>query len=116
MTTEELDFSKPEELQTENKKNVRILCTDGAKPYEVIGAIEDSSGWAPACWTKQGRYRITDRSSHDLIRKSPRVRGWLNVYARSIVGEFLSETKERAMERARGDCLGQVFIDLELET
>lgn len=117
MATKQLDFSNPEMLQTRDGRSVRIYATDAGGSRPIHGAVLHGSEWQCRAWMADGKFGGSISSdSCDLILKTQRVRGWLNVYPRSIVGEFLSETKERAMERARGDCIGQVFIDLELET
>ena len=116
MAMEQLDFSKSEELQTRDGRNVRIFCTDAAAPYTVIGAIEDRDGWHAQCWRSSGYFRVVGESPLDLIRKPQRVRGWLSLYEQSLVGVRLYPTQELAKKDSTVDCIGQIYIDAEIKT
>lgn len=121
--SDELDFSKPEELQTVSGKNVRIFCTDGCKPYEALGAVEEPEGWKHAEWTIRGKYFVAGDSEYDLVRKPRRVTGWVNLY--DLMGEpapcfgdkvFRTQEEAKRSKVSRYTCLGQIPIDAEIQT
>lgn len=115
-----LDFSKPELLQTRDGREVRIFCTDGIKPYEILGAIKGVDGWCHSCWRVDGRYRMDGTSTNDLVAKPQRVTGWVNVYYPSrpgfAVGDLVHKTIADAQNVALSTCIGQIYIDAEVQS
>ena len=62
-------------------KNVRILCTDRrGTNYPVIALVEFDWGEDPIGYTKDGEYRIGDKSNGDLFFASEKHEGQINVY------------------------------------
>lgn len=55
----------------------------------------------------------------DAVQEKPRVKGWYNVhthnslYVHALTGKY--DSAELAKEDADDDCLGQIFIDQEIE-
>lgn len=119
MSDETLDFSKPEELQTRDGRAVRIYATDGNNAFPIHGAIKNDTRWCVATWTQNGR--IVDdcmiRPS-DLIRKPRRVTGWVNVYrcGDKYTTSDMYESKEKVKDLAAPQCIGQIYIDAEIQT
>jgi hypothetical protein len=115
-----LDFSKPETLQTRDGRPVRIYATDGGGPKPVHGAVFDCGTWKQRDWVSNGKFFCTenDPSGSDIIPKPPRVTGWLNVYdgdPQQIVANQICTSRESAKGWAGSDCIGQVFIDAEIQ-
>lgn len=117
MSTGELDFSKPEELQTRDGRSVRIYCTDGGGEYPVHGAVDNGHGaWFLRYWKLSG-VSVTCATC-DLVRKPRRVTGWLNVYGNGRIGPHfgkLYSSQRDAKLVATDGCVGQIFVDAELE-
>lgn len=117
-----LDFTKPETLQRRDGGEFRILATDipGEKPIAV--AIRSLSGfWFCDLLSADGRHGAA-KAEYDLIPKPPRVTGWLNFYemdgfVRPRFGDSVFSTKEEASRNKMSTykCLGQVYIDSEIQ-
>jgi hypothetical protein len=115
-----LDFSKPEALQTRDGRPVRIYATDGGGNFPVHGASIDSRGcWFSCTWSESGRHGVEVLSDLDLVAKPLRVTGWLNVYKRGktfIVSNGPHGSKEDAAAFRWDDtALGQIYIDAEVQ-
>lgn len=107
---DKLDFSKPDQLQTRDGRQVRIYATDGMGDYHVHGAIKNEMGWVVEMWHDDGAaYSVIERN--DLVRKPARITGWMNVYPFTNLCADRGECKKHA----GGDCLGQVYIDSEIQ-
>lgn len=125
MTTKpELDFTKPELLQTRGGQSVRIYATDGGGAWPIHGAVKKDNIWAAASWATDGYSNNQDApDAFDLIPKPKRVTGWVNVYKNSIgqvapkFGDTMFSTKESASGSAIRDfgCIGQIYIDAEVQ-
>lgn len=113
-----LDFSKPENLQTRDGREVRIYATDHVGLFCVIGAILEPHGWRLCNWTIDGwAIGVDMKSSSDLIPKPLRVTGWVNVYKGGVFGwTGVSKTREDAAINQGIDCIGQIYIDAEVQT
>lgn len=120
----ELDFSKPEELQTRDGRAVRIYATDGIGNFPIHGAVFTEEKWAIAVWMKDGSFcSTTFCSQSDLVRKPRRVTGWVNLYdlmgqPAPCFGDAVFRTQEEAKRSkvSRYTCLGQIYIDAEIQT
>ncbi len=119
-----LDFTKPETLQTRDGREVRIYATDGGGILRIHGAVKSTEGmWIAMQWTLLGGAFVTmAESPHDLIPKPPRVTGWVNCYemdgfTRPRFGDSVFSTKEEASRNKMSTykCLGQVYIDSEIQ-
>jgi hypothetical protein len=70
---------------------------------------------------ENGRYSSCKESAFDIIPKPPkppRVTGWLNVYDRNgpnLVANEIYTNQDTAKGWAGSDCIGQVFIDAEVQ-
>jgi hypothetical protein len=117
MSADELDFSKPEELQARDGEAVRIYATDGWGGCPIQGAIFRDGGWMLCKWTHEGRYLQRGECGSDLVRKPRRVTGWLNVYGRKQLrphfGDLLHESQHDAGLVAAEDCVGQIYVDTD---
>lgn len=116
-----LDFSKPELLQTRNGCEVRIYATDAGGDYPVHGATHDGHRWGLMTWTLDGvSHTGMGPSSSDLIAKPQRVAGWVNVYYPSrpgfAVGDLVHKTIADAQNAALSTCIGQIYIDAEVQS
>ena len=110
-----LDFSKPDKLQTRDGRQVRIYATDGACSFCIHGATLTERGWEANRWDNNGRY-INDKiySQSDLIRKHARIKGWMNVYPDGVTGHVSADRGE-CKKNAGMNCLGQIYIDAEVQ-
>ena len=113
-----LDFSKPENLQARDGREVRIYATDHSGDYPIVGAVRIDDGWRSISWTQEGsRYCLLGPDPTDLIPKPTRIKGWVNVYAGDYrFGNTLYETKEKAARKITSSCIGQIYIDAEVQT
>lgn len=115
---DKLDFSKPEELQTRDGRQVRIYATDGMGIYCVHGAIKKDDGWVQEKWDHVGANHHS-RDACDLVRMPARVTGWMNVYRSGRTGGEVWPTKEDAAKKAgvySGVLVGQFYVDAEVQT
>ena len=90
---------------TRDGRNVRILCTDRrGTNYPVIALVKFDWGEEPIGYTKDGEYRIGDKSDGDLFFAPEKHEGWVNIYKegtnRYLEG-CICVTKEEA-KRIRG--------------
>lgn len=113
----ELDFSKPENLQTRDGRPVRIYATDGSGVWPIHGAVLTEEDWSVRSWHADGKYSGSDAC--DLVVKPPRVTGWVNVYMGCnktgyATSNSIYATKEEAIQ-AQVACLGQIYIDSEIQ-
>ena len=66
---------------TRSGRAVRIICTDRrGTNYPVIAMVEFDWGEDPIGYTKDGEYRIGDKSDGDLFFTPETHEGWINVY------------------------------------
>lgn len=100
-----LDLSKP--VQTRDGRKVRILCTDAAEPWPVVGVLprQMRPGDFIGRWDTEGR---SQDGTTDIVN-APDPSFWLNIYERGCLspnaddGSILkvpAATKDEADERA----------------
>lgn len=109
----QLDLTKP--VQTHDGRPVRILCTDAAGEYPVVGIEKDGEKDTVRRWTKDGRFATYSRGphSHDLINVpvKRRLTGWLNVYPDREA--YFSELREDADREADATRIACIPIDIK---
>lgn len=115
---DKLDFSKPDELQTQDGRQVRIYATDGMGLYSIHGAIKNDGGWMQERWDDEGKNYLSVHRNH-LVRKPPRVTGWVNVYQQpngvyATSNVFKSQTEAREVSSI--GCVGQIYINAQIQT
>lgn len=114
-----LDFTKPETLQTRCGSQVRIYAIDGEGKFPIHGAFFDGAVWRLANWTTNGGYFLDASNDYrDLLPKPARVTGWMNVYSNGRGKYNTSDTFESQMEARKISsfgCLGQIYIDAEIQ-
>ena len=112
-----LDFTKPETLQTRDGREVRIYATDCGGLYPNHGAVLCDNAWLIQSWSIHGKCTTLPNSDSDLIPKPPRVTGWVNWYkvGRFPVPLYIYKDKESAKAGSVDGCLGQVYIDSEIQ-
>lgn len=110
-------FNLEEYLKNPNKKVVtrngrkvtRFLCADAKGDYPIVALVENFSGnEMPISYTKDGEYRIGDKSDGDLFLAPEKHEGWLNVYRHTDTGEvtfgaILHTSREKAEKIGRAD-------------
>ena len=89
---------------TRSGRAVRIICTDRrGTNYPVIALVEFDWGEDPIGYTKDGKYRIRDKSDGDLFFAPETHEGWINVYRYSDGGHAYAgavyDSKEDAEKR-----------------
>lgn len=117
------DFTKPETLQRRDGGKFRILATDipGPEPIAVAYKSHLEESWFLDTLCESGKYYGScgnEESPYDIIPKPPRVTGWLNVYDRNgpnLVANEIYTNLDTAKGWAGSDCIGQVFIDAEVQ-
>lgn len=109
----QLDLTKP--VQTCDGRPVRILCTDAAGEYPVVGIEIDGEKDTVRRWTKDGRFATYSRGphSHDLINTpvKRRITGWLNVYPDGEA--YFNEHRDDADREADASRIACIHIDIE---
>jgi hypothetical protein len=111
-------ISKIEDLQLRNGGEFRIYATDHEHNggVLVVGAVRIDGMLTVAFWTPDGLSAIG--REYDLISKPKRLTGWVNVYPDTASADVTKmqvyKTKAKAKSAACSDCLGQAFIDTEL--
>ena len=86
---------------TRSGRAVRIICTDRrGTNYPVIALVEFDWGEDPIGYTKDGEYRIGDKSDGDLFFSSEKHEGWINIFnaGDENVGKIIFKSKEKAEE------------------
>ena len=111
----ELDFSKPELLQTRDGRQVRIYSADAGGTRPVHGAVICGDAWSVRQWKLDGSH--AGSRDCDLVPKPRRVTGWVNVYPNSVGSEpgGVFHTRKIASEHADSSCIGQAYIDTEVQ-
>jgi len=111
-----LDFTKPETLQLRGGGEFRIYATDCGGEYPIHGAILIDGSWKLTKWSVDGRrISVTTDCIYDLIRKPLRVTGWVNVYPGGILSK-LGQDREEASKHRGSSCIGQIYIDAEVQS
>jgi hypothetical protein len=117
-----LDFSRPENLKRRDEGEFRILATDvpGDEPIAVLYKFANKEEWFIDTIPESGAYfgnQEGRESPYDIIPKPARVTGWVNVYQTMNPGSpfWLWDTKEKAAEKAGKHCIGQIYIDAEVQ-
>ena len=88
-------------LVTRAGNSVKILCTNRrGTNYPVIALVEFDWGEEPIGYTKDGKYRIGDKTDGDLFFAPEKHEGWVNVYfhdhLRKYCGGIIYTSKEVA--------------------
>ena len=91
-------------LVTRAGNSVKILCTNRrGTNYPVIALVEFDWGEEPIGYTKDGKYRIGDKTDGDLFFAPEKHEGWINVYRHSDGGHAYAgavyDSKEDAEKR-----------------
>ena len=78
------------------RKVRKILCTDRrGSDYPVIALVEFDWGEDTIGYTKDGEYRIGDKSDGDLFFAPEKHEGWVNIYKSNYGGYELSQVYQR---------------------
>ena len=76
--------------------SVKILCTNRrGTNYPVIALVEFDWGEEPIGYTKDGKYRIGDKTDGDLFFAPEKHEGWVNIYKSNYGGYELSQVYQR---------------------
>ena len=107
---------------TRNGRNVRIVCTDKIDlNFPIVALIETIPGGEEVThsYTKDGEYRIGDKSDGDLFFAPEKHEGWINVYRYSDGGHAYAgavyDSKEDAEKRKTIDENYVTTIKIEWE-
>ena len=103
------------------RKVTRFLCTDAKGDYPIVALVEKFSGnEMPISYTKDGEYRIGDKSDGDLFFAPEKKVGWVNVFGgadgNSYVGDSrIFKSKEDAEKEGKKwkDYIATVRIEWE---
>lgn len=73
-------------VETRSGRKVRkILCTDRRDSnYPVVALVEFDWGEDPIGYTKDGEYRIGDKTDRDLFFAPEKKEGWVNVFEDAV--------------------------------
>ena len=83
-------------LVTRAGNSVKILCTNRrGTNYPVIALVEFDWGEEPIGYTKDGKYRIGDKTDGDLFFAPEKHEGWVNIYKSNYGGYELSQVYQR---------------------
>ena len=107
-------------LVTRAGNSVKILCTNRrGTNYPVIALVEFDWGEEPIGYTKDGKYRIGDKTDGDLFFAPETHEGWINVYRYSDGGHAYAgavyDSKEDAEKRKTIDENYVTTIKIEWE-
>lgn len=112
-----LDFSDPSKLQTRDGREVRIYATDHGGKYPVAGAIAVDGRWIAKTWTQGGKEWGDRCGPADIVPKPTRVTGWVNVYrSGTMISASPSRDRQEVASGASVGCIGQIYIDAEVQT
>lgn len=110
-----LDFSDASKLQRRDGGEFRIYATDHRGDWPIVGAILRDGYWQIESWSLTGRRYKDKQTGFDLIPKPTRVTGWVNVYEAGL-GGLVAKDRESAIEHRSAKCIGQIYIDAEVQT
>ena len=106
---------------TRNGRKVRkILCTDRRdSDYPVVVLVEFDWGEDPIGYTKDGEYRIGDKTDRDLFFAPEKHEGWVNIFKGTIHDYYVGdsrvfESKEEA-EKTGKEFSGYIPVKIEWE-
>lgn len=98
---------------TENKRRVRILATDVKDPhYPIVGAMESGDEEIIEYFTKDGKYRHTEKDSdYNMAQLAPRritITAWFNmvlIHRQDGIEEYAHpfDSKEKALSHVYGN-------------
>ena len=103
------------------RKVRKILCTDRiGSDYPVIALVEFDRGEDPIGYTKDGEYRIGDKSDGDLFFALEKHEGWVNLYKYAnkdcayYLGSINNSKAEAENKRDTSDkCVATIRIEWE---
>lgn len=76
------------------RKVTRFLCTDAKGDYPIVALVEKFSGnEMPISYTKDGEYRIGDKSDGDLFFASEKKVGWANVFGGADGNSYVGDSR-----------------------
>lgn len=74
----------------DGRKVTRFLCTNAKGDYPIVALVENFSGnEMPISYTKDGEYRIGDKSDGGLFFAPEKHEGWVNIYKAGVERETL---------------------------
>lgn len=80
---------------TKSGRKVRkILCTDRrGSDYPVVALVEFDWGEDPIGYSKDGEYRIGDKTDGDLFFAPEKHEGWVNIFKGTIDDYFIGDSR-----------------------
>ena len=102
----------------DGRKVTRFLCTDVKGDYPIVALVENFSGnETPISYTKDGKYRIGDKSGGDLFFAPEKHEGWINIYRDTILSgayyKYIYPSEEDAKENACSGAIATIKIEWE---
>lgn len=102
---------------TRDGRNVRIISTNAKGKYPIVALVENFSGnEMPISYTKDGEYRVGDKSGGDLFFATEKYERWINLYKDGdIVYASMDtfNTKKEAEVASCSTCVATVKIEWE---
>lgn len=95
---------------TRDGRNVRILCTDAKSDYPIVALVENfSDNEMLFSYSKDGEYRIEDKSGADLFFAPEKHEGWVTIFK----GEGYHHTGDSFVYKSRKEAekQGKDFSD-----
>lgn len=115
---DKLDFSKPELLQTVESQEWGYYGSGHGEQFPHCGWFLKDRQRVVVRWDDYGVSNYSVGTC--LVAKPQRVKGWVNVYRPSrpgfAVGDLVHKTIADAQNVALSTCIGQIYIDAEVQS
>jgi len=112
-----------EPVMTKNGLPARVICVDANNPHEgidekvcVVALVEEGGFEKVHRYNDKGEYRsaVVNRPELDLVMKTQKHEGWINVYPEGECSGYVYLTKEDAKKAAVVvNCVDTVKIEWE---
>lgn len=107
----------------DGRKAEVVYINEELKDSYTVYFLVDGDGHLISCSLEGSYYGDDEAHESDLVsewKEPERVTGWMNIYTNCLAsagysGQQIRSTKEEAEKWACRDCVGQIYIDQEVE-
>ena len=108
---EQAKAGKP--VQTRDGRKARIICFDmKGGEFPIVALVQTGGEEGVFHYTLEGNYYRTSTTQSDLVMVPVKKTGWINIYPFNC-GEFIYNTKERAVQNANCNVVDTIKIEWE---
>jgi len=102
---------------TRDERNARIVCFDRKDDdYPIVALVENAEDETEDfnSFTSEGRYYGNSEDDFDLMMKSVKKKGWINIYNNNESGSIIYRSQNEAVLSSGTDCVATIKIEWEV--